>query len=160
MTNEMVSWKAAIALSLSAVAEFLGWKGVLMIVWVVVMALDYVSGTFAACRAGEWSSKTARDGLWHKGGMIFVVASSGIADLVMAVICTETNLGIYWPGFVMPLVLVWYIITELGSILENAVKMGAAVPSWLVRLLKAGMEAVDKAADSLDGPEHGEQEQK
>ncbi len=37
-------------------------------------------------------------------------------------------IGIQWPGIIMPLVLAWYIITELGSILENAVKMGGKGP--------------------------------
>lgn len=156
MTDEMALWKAAITAGISAVAEFLGWKGTLLVVWVVAMATDYISGTFAACRAREWSSSAARDGLWHKGGMIFVVAVSGTTDLVMAVICAEMQLGIQWSGYVMPLVVVWYIITELGSILENAVKMGATVPGWLVKLLKSSMSAVDKAGENFEDPENGE----
>jgi phage-related holin len=57
-------------------------------------------------------------------------------------------LGICWNGLVLPLVLAWYIITELGSILENAVKMGAKVPVWLVNLLKAGIRLAESAGDS------------
>lgn len=45
------------------------------------------------------------------------------------------------------MVLAWYIITELGSILENAVKMGGNVPSWLVKLLKASANIVEAAGD-------------
>ena len=59
-----------------------------------------------------------------------------------------------WPGLVLPLVLAWYIITELGSILENAVKMGAPVPEWLIKLLKAGKKAVDGFGDGVvENPE-------
>lgn len=112
-----------------------------------VMALDYLSGTMAACRAGEWSSAVARDGLWHKGGMILVVVVAAVADGAMAVLCDNLPLEMAWPGVVLPLVLAWYILTELGSILENAVKMGAAVPPWLVKLLKAGLDAVDSKVE-------------
>ena len=47
----------------------------------------------------------------------------------------------------MPLVLAWYIVTELGSILENAVKMGANVPGWLVKLLKSSANLMDQAGE-------------
>jgi phage-related holin len=43
-------------------------------------------------------------------------------------------------------VLAWYIVTEAGSVLENAARLGAPVPRWLRRMLKEGREAVDKAA--------------
>lgn len=144
-----MTFKAAIAASLSAMGAFLGWQGIMALVWVIVMALDYLTGTMAACHDGEWSSSTAREGLWHKGGMIFVVIVSGIADIIMAVICANLPLTMSWPGLVLPLVLAWYIITELGSILENAVKMGAPVPEWLVKLLKASMKVVDSTGENI-----------
>jgi hypothetical protein len=33
--------------------------------------------------------------------------------------------------------------------LENAVKLGAAVPTWLTKLLKASLQAVDKAGEAM-----------
>jgi phage-related holin len=57
-------------------------------------------------------------------------------------------------------VLVWYIITELGSILENSIKMGAVVPEWLARGLKITAEALDKAGnDAVDNMPEGHQEE-
>ena len=44
---------------------------------------------------------------------------------------------------VLPVILVWYIFTELGSIAENATDMGAPVPAWLTKLLAAGKQAAD-----------------
>lgn len=146
MEENLTAVKAAIVAGLSAVGAFLGWKGIMALCWIVVMALDYLSGSAAACKAGQWSSKVARDGLWHKGGMIFAVLVSAIADGVMTVICGKIPvLDMQWPGLVLPLVLAWYILTELGSILENAVKLGAKVPQWLTKLLKAGQQAVENS---------------
>lgn len=147
MENKLLEIKAAVAALLSAMGMFLGWKGVMAVVWVMAMCLDYISGTAAACKTGEWSSAVAREGLWHKGGMILVTIVAAIADGVMVMICAEMpGMGLEWPGIVLPLVLAWYIITEFGSVLENAVKMGANVPEWLIKILKVSLKKVDEAA--------------
>ena len=151
MNDNLIEVKATAVAVCTAIGAFLGWKGIMALVWVIAMGLDYLSGTAAACKDGEWSSSTARDGLWHKGGMILVVVVSAIADGVMAVICENIPvLGIAWPGIILPLVLAWYILTEMGSILENAVKLGADVPDWLVKILKSSLKAVDSVADQTD----------
>ena len=154
MNENLVTVKTAIVAACTALGAFLGWKGVMLLAWVAVMALDYISGTAAACKAGEWCSATARQGLWHKGGMILVVVVSAIADVVMVVIVEYVPIGLEWPGIILPLVLAWYIITELGSILENAVKLGANGPGWLVKLLKASANLVEAAGNTATQQEH------
>lgn len=147
MNENMLTVKAMIAAFFTALGSFLGWKGVMLLSWVGVMALDYLSGTVAAALNGKWSSTVAREGLKHKGGMILVVTVAAIADAVMIIIVEHVPIGIQWPGLILPMVLAWYIITELGSILENAVLLGAPVPSWLVSMLKASANTVDAAGD-------------
>ena len=147
MNENLVTIKTAIVAGCTALGAFLGWKGVMLIVWVAVMALDYLTGTLAACKTGDWSSATAREGLWHKGGMIAVVIVGALADWVMVIVAAYIPIGIRWPGIILPLVLAWYIITELGSVLENAVKMGAKVPQWLIKLLKASANIVEAAGE-------------
>ena len=144
MKENLVTMKTAFAAFLTAMGGFLGWKGVMLVSWVAVMGLDYLSGTMAACKAGNWSSGAAREGLWHKGAMILVVTVAAIADAVMILTVEYVPIGLQWPGLLLPLVLAWYILTELGSILENAVEMGAHVPGWLVALLKTGVKLVDE----------------
>ena len=148
MNEKLTAFKSALAAGLMGLGTLLGWKGILLTAWVGVMALDYLSGSLAACREGQWSSAVARQGLWHKGGMILVVTVAGLCDGVMVLLAEVLPLGMAWPGMILPLVLAWYILTELGSILENAVKMGAAVPQWLVRLLKAGIGLADETGET------------
>ena len=154
MNDNMLTVKAMIAAFFTALGGFLGWKGVMLLSWVGVMALDYLSGTVAAALNGQWSSAVAREGLKHKGGMILVVTVAAIADAVMIIIVEHVPIGIQWPGLILPMVLSWYIITELGSILENAVLLGAPVPSWLVSMLKASANIVEAAGDlaAMDTP--------
>lgn len=148
--NILTSSKAGVAAVVSAVSALLGWQGVMALVWVIVMALDYITGTAAAMKCKNWSSAVARQGLWHKGGMIAVVIVAFLADCALAVICEHIPVGIRWTSIILPLVLAWYIITELGSILENAVKMGAKVPEWLVKILKISAQAIDHQGDQLE----------
>ena len=147
MKEKLLTAKGALTAFLTAVGTVLGWKGSMLLAWAAVMALDYLSGTMAACKAGQWSSATAREGLWHKGAMILVVTAAAIADAVMVAAADPLALELRWPGVLLPMVLAWYILTELGSILENAVEMGASVPGWLVKLLKNGVTILDNAAD-------------
>ena len=145
MNQPFLTAKVGLTALFSGLAAFLGWRGIAALAWVGVMALDYISGTAAACKAGQWNSAAARSGLWHKGGMILVVLASAIADGVLGMLCSHLpGDALRWPYVVLPLVLAWYIITELGSILENAVKLGAPVPQWLIKLLKTGKETLDK----------------
>ena len=151
MNNYLSEIKFGIAAFFSAISALLGWQGVMALVWVIAMAIDYITGTAAAVKSGQWSSAVARQGLWHKGGMIVVVIVAFIADCILGIICDHIPIGIEWTSIVLPLVLAWYIVTELGSILENAVKMGAAVPQWLVKLLKAGIKKIDAVGEQLEG---------
>ena len=113
----------------------------------IVMGLDYLSGTMAACKEGNWNSAAAREGLWHKGGMILAVTVAAIADAVMVLMVAYVPIGLQWPGLLLPLVLAWYILTELGSILENAIKLGANPPAWLSGILAISLKAVEAAGD-------------
>lgn len=153
--------KAAIAIFFTAITTLLGWQGVMALVWVVLMIMDYLSGSWAARKTGTWKSSVARDGFLHKGGMILVVLVALLADIVMGIALPHIPvLNIAWPDILFPTVLAWYIITELGSILENAVKMGTRVPSWLTKIFNAGLKAIDatgeKMGDAVENPESGE----
>ena len=142
--------KAAVAAAVAVLTALWGWFGWLVVLFVGCMAVDYLTGSAAAMRRGEWSSASARDGIWHKCGSIIVVMVAGAADLLIG-----TMLG-HLPGVVLPfeytvllcpLVVVWYTLTELGSIVENAVNLGAPVPQWLKKMLSAAKDAVDKLGE-------------
>lgn len=145
--------KAAVAAAVAVLTALWGWFGWLVVLFVGCMAVDYLTGSAAAMRRGEWSSASARDGIWHKCGSIIVVMVAGAADLLIG-----TMLG-HLPGVVLPfeytvllcpLVTVWYTLTELGSIVENAVNLGAPVPQWLKKMLSAAKDAVDKLGEEND----------
>ena len=144
--------KAAVAAVLAFLTALWGWLGWAVLIWVFCFLLDYLSGTAAARKSGEWSSQIAREGVWHKLGEIFAVLVAALCDIALKVIVQGSGLDLSVLGFeigpvVTPVVLLWYIFTELGSIAENAEKMGAPVPSWIKKGLKQYRDKLDREQD-------------
>ncbi|MBQ9663672.1 MAG: phage holin family protein [Oscillospiraceae bacterium] len=147
--------KAAIAATIAFMTALWGWVGWAIIIWLGCVVLDYLAGTAAAQKAGEWSSSIARAGLWHKLGEIFAALVAALCDVALTVILKGTGIeiGLDVGPLITPVVLMWYIITELGSIVENAGKLGAPVPAWLKRLLKQYKNSIDQQHGGGDEPE-------
>ena len=142
--NIFLAVKAAIVGIFGAFGAAFGWLGWLVLAWVACMVVDYISGSSAAMQAGQWSSAKARGGIWHKAGMIVVVIVAAVADNVLSlVVASIPGISIEYTVLLLPMVLVWYILTELGSILENAAAMGAPVPEFLIRILASAKEKVE-----------------
>lgn len=152
MEEKLGTMKRSIAAAVGVLTGLWGWLGWLAVGWVLCMLLDYITGSAAAGKAGQWSSKRAKEGIWHKAGMMVVVIVASVTDLMIGLVMdnlTVLALPVDYPGLLCPVVLVWYMLTELGSITENAMAMGAPVPGWLVGLLAAGVNTVDKAGTAM-----------
>ena len=77
--------------------------------------------------------------------MLVVVLVSALTDAVLGMAAANLpGLELPFDGVVLPVVLVWYIFTALGSIAENAAAMGAPVPGCLVKILAEGKGKVEK----------------
>ena len=142
--------KLAVTAILTALTALWGWFGWLVVLWIICLILDYVTGTILACKTGVWSSAMARDGIFSKLGSIIVVLVTGLADLGLWLIFRYTG---YFPfsytALLCPIVLSWYILTEMGSILENAGQLGAPLPAFLVRWIAVLQKRVNQAGDAV-----------
>jgi len=148
--NKALEIKALLTAAMSAVVALLGWVGIAVTIMIVCMALDYITGTWAARAHGEWTSTKARDGLWHKLGEIVALLVAILCDIAVGVILSSAAaplIGDYHHrGYITLIVAVWYIFTELGSILENAARLGAPIPEKLIK----GIGRLKKKADDVD----------
>ena len=143
--------KAGIAAFFAAMTALWGWFGWMIVAWIACMAIDYITGSCAALRMGEWSSKMARAGIWHKMGAVVVVIVSAMLDVMVGNIVEHfpaISLPFTYSVFFCPLVVSWLMLTEMGSIIENAGKMGAPIPAWLVKAIAALGDSIDKTAGS------------
>lgn len=147
MEQNVKAFKAALTAALGVLTALWGWFGWLLVAWIGAMALDVATGMAAALHAGQWSSRVARDGLWHKAGCVSAVTAAGVLDLVAGLLLGSLPadaLPFSYTVLLCPLAVVWYLLTEMGSILENAGAMGAPIPGWL---RKAIGELRDKLED-------------
>lgn len=158
------SFKASLVAIFGAMTAIFGWFGWLVILFILCMTIDYLTGTASAMRKGEWSSAIARDGLWHKCGTLIAVVVSGLADLVVGLVVNNlpaVALPFDYSVLICPIVVVWYILTELGSIVENAGALGAPIPDFLKKAISVFKNAADAAGNKIatDGTEDDDQEQ-
>lgn len=151
--DKVTEIRAALALLLATLTALWGWLGWAVIIWALAVVLDYASGTAAAKKSGEWTSAIAREGLWHKLGEIFAVLVAALCDLALHVLVegAGVSLPIEVGPIITPVVILWYIITELGSIAENAGKLGTQVPTWLTKGLRDYKHKLDREQSAAAG---------
>ena len=140
MENSVKAFKAALSAAVSLLTTLWGWFGWLMVGWILCMALDIATGMAAGLRAGEWSSKKAREGLLHKAGCVAAVTAAGVLDLVVGMLTASLPAGTLpftYTVLICPITTVWYLLAEVGSVIENAGSMGAPVPPWLKKAIAA-----------------------
>lgn len=145
--DRLTTIKAAACTAAAALTAFWGWTGWLAAAWFLAMLLDYATGSAAALRAGTWSSRAAREGLWHKAGSVAGVLVAALLDFALRVLLGSVpGLGIDYDVLLCPLVTAWYLLTELGSIAENAGALGAPMPQFLMRAIAPCAPAFPTAA--------------
>ena len=108
MEPTMNKAKLAVVGVAGAVTAVFGWLGWLVILFTACMALDWITGTAVGAKRGEWSSGTARAGLWHKGGMIVIVLASAACDGLIGIILNNIpalRLPFEYDAVICPLVL-------------------------------------------------------
>jgi len=140
--------KAVLAAALGALASYGTQLIVPAIILVAVMVLDYITGMAKAWQAGELSSRVGIRGILKKLGYLVIVAVAGMLDWLIRY--GAAALGWEWaPEFlVSSVVIVWLIINELLSILENVEAIGVPVPAFLRKLLGRLQVSTEAKADT------------
>ena len=103
---------------------------------ILAMALDYLSGMTRAWMQRELSSKVGVIGVVKKLCYMLGVAVAVMVDFVIQIAAEQTSLDLSGCYFCALLVIVWLILNECISILENIDKIGVPVPDFLMSLVK------------------------
>ena len=147
MTEKLSDLRAGAAVVLGAVSAALGWFGWLAVLYILCMMGDWITGSAAAMYTGDWSSGKARAGIWHKLGSVIIVMTAAGADLLIGSIINNLpgiTLPFSYEVMLCPMVIIWYIAAELGSIAENAARLDAPIPGFLRRALEVLKETMDE----------------
>lgn len=119
-----------------------------------MMVVDYITGMLASKaeaidHPGDenygWSSKKGAKGIIKKVAYVCVIAVALVLDYVIASVSGHLGFKMPSSAFFGLLVTVWYLLNELLSIIENAGRMGAPVPEWLLTCIAVLKDKIDSA---------------
>lgn len=142
--------QAVFSAAAAALAVYLGAISVPVVVLLIMMVVDYLTGMTAAWMHNELSSKIGAKGILKKVGyMALIVVAAGVDYLIWAgVAAVQVDIGYkMWFGL---LVAVWLIINEMISILENLSRMDVPLPDFLVKAIEKAKNSIDTKEDEND----------
>ena len=133
------------AAALGAVTAYFNILLVPLIVLVIVMGIDYLTGMISAKREGALNSRVGVLGIIKKVGYLALVGVGIVVDYLITSALTQVGVQTSLPNFFGLMVIIWLIINELISILENLGEIGVPMPPFLVRTVKSIKGRVDDA---------------
>lgn len=144
-------FKAAVAAAIGALVAYGVQLFIPCIVLVVVMLLDYITGMVKAWEAGELSSKIGIKGILKKLGYLVIVSVACVVDWCVRYGVESAGMDWKFEFLFASIVLLWLVINELISILENVSAIGVPVPSFLTAIInKLKTSTENKVGDNKD----------
>ncbi len=153
MKNEN-SVLAVLSAALGALCSYCTALVVPLAVLVAAMLADYVSGMAKAWSTGTLCSRTGLRGIVKKLGCLALVGVAGVVDWLVRYGLAQVGVKVTFDFLLAAMVIVWLIINELISILENVAALGGPVPGFLRNILARLKTAVEKKAEE---DEHADQ---
>lgn len=126
------------------IGDILGLVGPAMILLCILMIVDYVSGMLASKKEAVehpkgkkygWNSKKGIIGIYKKVGYLLTILVAISTDYIIFRFIKEIGIDYNTNTFFGLLVVIWFILNELISILENAGRMGVMLPGFLMKIL-------------------------
>lgn len=105
----------------------------LYMMYLGLIAFDFITGILCAGKEGRLRSRTCRDGIFSTAGELCLLALGMIASRFM-------------PDFysVVSTITLGFMVKELLSVFENLVRLGVWMPSFLINALEVAVDKVDK----------------
>ena len=140
--NESISMlKLTIITALGVIAAYFNALMIPIVVLVFVMVTDYISGMASAKKSGELSSSIGIMGIAKKVGYLALVAVGMVVDYLISSALVHVGIEIQ---INYCFAVIWLIVNELISILENLGELGVPIPDFLrrsIHKIKDGVEA-------------------
>lgn len=149
--------KGVLTAAMAALIAYLGHLVIPVIILAVVMLLDYGTGIAKAWVNGNLSSKVGILGILKKLGYLVVVAVGMIIDWIIQAGIAQLHINFQLDFLFAIIVIIWLILNELISILENVAAIGAPVPKWLTKIItklkdqtenKTGVNSTDQEKEA------------
>ena len=115
-----------------------------LIIMLIAMAIDYITGMIKAYMQKELSSKKGMIGIFKKFAYILVVVVGIIADYLCKLFISEFDINFTFTIPIALLLAIWLTINELISILENLNAINVPMPKFLQTLISKLKNTVEE----------------
>lgn len=139
--------KGVLAAAGSAIIAYFHIMLIPLIMLLIVMIADYISGMIKAWMNAELSSKIGIKGIVKKLCYSLVVIVASCVDWLIVTGLTAIGTEIKRTYYFGILVTIWLIINELISILENLSQIGVPLPGFLSKIVKRLKSSVEKEGE-------------
>lgn len=119
-----------------------------VIVLLLVMIIDYVTGMTSAYINSELSSKKGIVGILKKLCYFGLVCVGICVDYIIQTVFSQLDIQLNIQMIFGLLVTVWLIINELISILENLNRIGVPIPKFLSKIVSRLKTTIEDKADN------------
>lgn len=147
MKTEATTISAVIAAALGALLSYCVQLLIPLVVLIFVMLLDYATGMTKAWIRKEMCSRIGVRGILKKLGYIVIVVVAGVMDWLISYGLDSVGIDYKLPFLFAAIVMIWLIINELISILENVAAIGGPKPPFISKLLTKLKNTVEEKAD-------------
>lgn len=147
-STEVKTIQVVVSAVITGLLYYLGIVAVPIIILIVAMIIDYVTGMMSAWLNSELSSKKGIKGIVKKISYLALVAVAMIVDWLIFQGLQQINVDLHYSVFFAILVTVWLIINELISVLENLSRMGVPIPNFLKKIIDRLKNTVDEKGDN------------
>ena len=116
----------------------------------IMMIVDYISGISKAYINGEWSSKVGFRGIVKKVGYMGVVIVAAVMDWVIYSGLKGVGIDIKMSYYLGLIVVIWLLINECISVLENLGEIGVPLPTFLIKGIKKLQKGIEEKGGKDD----------
>jgi len=149
------TFKLGVSAVFAAIAGMYSELAVPFFVLCALMITDYITGMVKSWQKGTLCSKTGIKGFVKKLCYgLAVVAATGV-DYVIITLSKSFGYNLKIQPFFALLCVVWLIINECISILENLTEIGVPMPAFLIKIAKRLKNSVEDKGDK-EGDKHND----
>lgn|SRR5574344_1502020 len=139
--------QAALTAAFAGLAIYFNALAVPLIILIIIMICDYVSGMVKAYMTSQLSSKIGIKGIIKKLCYMITVVVAMSVDYILSLGLSTININISNNMTVAMIVTIWLILNEMISILENLAVIGVPLPKFLKTIVKKLKITVDNESE-------------
>lgn len=149
MTKENI-FQGIITLVIAGVSAYFQIIAIPILVLTAVMIIDYITGLAGAYITKQLNSRIGVIGIIKKVGYLGLVVVGMVADYIIYSALSQIGVNIELGYCVGMVIVIWLIINELISILENLAEIGVPLPNFITKLVSRLKTTVESKADTTE----------